>query len=201
MIILHRSDFIPTHDLFTALDLLPNYERFPSNICDGHADRGRLLPPDTWSCPFWDLHIFYLLRPVTPLSIRHYTSFDIIMGLHIFSEYDMSPNIGVHRASSTGVECQQGTLTPPDTWSSPIWDLHNYVLHVETNPFPEIVVIFPNYALRTSLCTLSIVLDKIHESIIEFSNVPDISLLIQKSDCPQNKTFITRANAGILYVL
>ena len=25
-----------------------------------------LTPPDTWSCPFWDLLLFYLLRPATP---------------------------------------------------------------------------------------------------------------------------------------
>ena len=33
-----------------------------------------------------------------------------------------------------------------------------YVLIVETNPFPELVVIFPDYALRTSLGTFSILL-------------------------------------------
>ena len=33
-----------------------------------------------------------------------------------------------------------------------------YVLLFETNPFPELVVIFPDYALRTSLGTFSILL-------------------------------------------
>ena len=44
---------------------------------------------------------------------------DIIPGLYIITESDISPNIGFHRASATGVACQQGTLTPPDTWSCP----------------------------------------------------------------------------------
>ena len=34
-----------------------------------------LTPPDTWSCPFGDLHLFYLLRLATLLMIRHCTSF------------------------------------------------------------------------------------------------------------------------------
>ena len=33
-----------------------------------------------------------------------------------------------------------------------------YVLLVETNPFPELVVIFPDYTLRTSLGSFSILL-------------------------------------------
>ena len=30
---------------------------------------------------------------------------------------------GFHRTFATGVACRQGTLTPPDTWSCPRWDL------------------------------------------------------------------------------
>ena len=33
-----------------------------------------------------------------------------------------------------------------------------YVLLVETNPFPELVIIFPDYALRISIGTFSILL-------------------------------------------
>ena len=35
MTTLHQPDVIPIRDLFTELDLLQNYERFPLNICDG----------------------------------------------------------------------------------------------------------------------------------------------------------------------
>ena len=57
---------------------------------------------------------------------------------------------------ATGVACRQGTLTPPDTWSRPFgtcicstcWD----------QSFSELVVILPDYALRISLGTFSILL-------------------------------------------
>ena len=63
---------------------------------------------------------------------------------------------GFHRIFATGVACRQGTLTPPDTWSSPFgtcicstcWD----------KSFSELVVILPDYALRISLGTFSILL-------------------------------------------
>ena len=35
---------------------------------------------------------------------------------------------GFNRIYATGVACQQGTLTPPDTWSRPLWDLHMFYL-------------------------------------------------------------------------
>ena len=63
---------------------------------------------------------------------------------------------GFHRTFATGVACRQGTLTPPDTWSRPFgtcicstcWD----------QSFSELVVVLPDYALRISLGTLSILL-------------------------------------------
>ena len=63
---------------------------------------------------------------------------------------------GFHRTFATGVACRQGTLTPPDTWSRPFgtcicstcWD----------QSFTELVVILPDYALRISLGTFSILL-------------------------------------------
>ena len=66
---------------------------------------------------------------------------------------------GFHRIFATVVKWRQGTLTPPDSWTpgpvpfgtcicSTCWD----------HPFPLLVVIFPDYALRTSLGTFSILL-------------------------------------------
>ena len=63
---------------------------------------------------------------------------------------------GFHRTFATGVACRQGTLTPPDTWSRPFgtcicstcWD----------QSFSELVVILPDYVLRISLGTFSILL-------------------------------------------
>ena len=63
-----------------------------------------------------------------PTLIRHYTNF---LPLLIWT---LLPNLtfylivhGFHRTYATGAVCQQRTLTPPDTWSCPILDLH-YVL-------------------------------------------------------------------------
>ena len=47
-------------------------------------------------------------------------------------------------------------FTPPDTWFGLIWDA--YVILVDTNSFPELEVIFPDYALRASLSTFLIML-------------------------------------------
>ena len=61
----HRSDFILIRDLLTELDLLPTYERFHRTFATDEACwQGTLTPPDTWSRPIWDLHMFCLLRPI-----------------------------------------------------------------------------------------------------------------------------------------
>ena len=59
-----------------------------------------------------------------------------------------------HRTFATGVACRQGTLTPPDIWSRPFgtctcstyWD----------QSFSRTCCFFPDYALRISLGTFSI---------------------------------------------
>ena len=53
---------------------------------------------------------------------------DIITGLNIITESDISPNTGFHGASATGVACQQGTRTPPDTWSCPTLGLASVLM-------------------------------------------------------------------------
>ena len=68
---------------------------------------------------------------------------------------DIKLNIGFQRASATGVACRQGTLTPPDTWSCPF----GTCICCLDQSFSELVIIFPDYALRISLVTFSILLD------------------------------------------
>ena len=60
--------------LCTELDLLPNFEWFPWNICDGCGmptgdaySSGHLVPS------LWDLHMFYLLRPILFRTCRYFT--------------------------------------------------------------------------------------------------------------------------------
>ena len=52
-------NILPNWTLLSILTLLPNFESFQWNIATGAASQQRTLtPPDTWSCPIWDLHLF-----------------------------------------------------------------------------------------------------------------------------------------------
>ena len=52
-------EFITELDLNTDFDLINEFWRFPWSIATGAASQQRTLtPPDTWSCPIWDLHLF-----------------------------------------------------------------------------------------------------------------------------------------------
>ena len=58
----------------TLLDLLPNFEWFPWNICEGCGmpigdaySSAHLVPS------LWDLHMFYLLRPILFRTCRYFT--------------------------------------------------------------------------------------------------------------------------------
>ena len=63
---------------------------------------------------------------------------------------------GFHRAFATDVACRQGTLTPPDTCSRPFGTCICSTCWGKS--FSELVVIFPDYALRISLGTFSALL-------------------------------------------
>ena len=63
---------------------------------------------------------------------------------------------GFHMTFATGVACRQGTLTPPDTWSRPFGTCICSTCRDQS--FSELVVILPDYALRISLGTFSILL-------------------------------------------
>ena len=52
-------EFITELDFNTDFDFITEFWRFPWNIATGAASQQRTLtPPDTWSCPIWDLHLF-----------------------------------------------------------------------------------------------------------------------------------------------
>ena len=53
-----------------------------------------------------------------------------------------------HRAIPPSVAYRQGTLTHPNTWSRPIWDLHMFYL---LRP-----ILIPNFSYFTGLCTPNI---------------------------------------------
>ena len=64
---------------------------------------------------------------------------------------------GFHRTFATGATCQQRTLTPPDTWHSPIWDLH--ICNIETI-LSRACHVYGSFEFQTSLGT-SILLFKV----------------------------------------
>ena len=72
---------------------------------------------------------------------------------------------GFHRTFATGAACQQRTLTPPDTWSCPIWDLqmffcwdhwHYHTLH---HQFMALSLIWHHRFMTLSLIWLLIEFD------------------------------------------
>ena len=52
-----------------------------------------------------------------------------------------------HRTFVTDVPCRKGTLTPPDTWSRPIWDLHIFFL-LKPIFFPDLSLFFRSVHLE-----------------------------------------------------
>ena len=92
-----------------------DYEWFPWSICNGCGmpagnayHSGHLVPSR-----FRGLHVLRLLRPVS----RLYIDFDL-------PKLTFTELRGFHGAFATGVACQQGALTLPDTWfRPPFWDL------------------------------------------------------------------------------
>ena len=60
--------------LCTELDLLPNFEWFPWNICDGCGmPTGHAYSSGHLVTSLWDLHMFYLLRPILFRTCRYFT--------------------------------------------------------------------------------------------------------------------------------
>ena len=92
------------------------------------------------SSPAYDVFISQLNR-----YSRDCSTFECLFPLLIWT---LLPNLtfylivrGFHITFATGAACQQRTLTPPDTWSCPIWDLQMFfcwdhwhsIIHFTTN--------------------------------------------------------------------
>ena len=78
--------------------------------------------------------------------------FDPITDLEFITFYRVVR--GFHRTFATGAACKQRTLTLPDTWSCPIWDLRSSfcwdhwhsIIHYTTNSWPFLWFdILPNF--------------------------------------------------------
>ena len=137
--------------------------------------QGTLTAPDTWSRPIGTCYYAFFL-----MCCGCDTSY--IVSVHIQCQASIY-TLSLCRGHPWRVRlAKQETLTPPGHLVSPLvcrgpwmstvvlncW-CHSdnasvllyfaYVLLVETNIFPEPVVFFPDYSLRTSLGTLSILLN------------------------------------------
>ena len=112
-------------------------------------------------------HSVMIIFNDNPLLIRLYTKPSSYHRYRPFAFY-----WGFHRTFATGLACRQRTLTPPDTRSRPIWDLHKSACWDQS--FSRTCRYFPDYELWTSLGTFSIVI-----SLIQF--FPNITRIIMFS--------------------
>ena len=155
----HYTNFWPLL-IWTLLPNLTFYlivQGFHRTYATGAACQQRTLtPPDTWSCPIWDLQMFFCWDHWD--SIIHNTSnswpfpwFDTFRWFDTnswpFPRFDFLLNltlliIGFHGASATGVACRQGTLTPPDTWSCPTLGLACVLM---SRPISPELVLSPDF--------------------------------------------------------
>ena len=119
-----------------------------------HADRGRLLlrtpgPVLYGICKCSFVETTDTQSYITPVN-------DCFPWLDCLPTLTLLLNTGFHWASATGVACRNGMLTPPDTWSRLFGTCIYFTCWDQS--FPELVVILPDYALRISLGTFSILL-------------------------------------------
>ena len=100
-----------------------------------HADRGRLLSPDTWSFPIWDLHLFLKPKP-------HYL-------LVMLTEYDIHRNLHYRLREASTEYIQRVWHANRGRWllrtPGPVPFGLAYVLLVETNPFPNLSLLLFEY--------------------------------------------------------
>ena len=176
----HYTNFWPLL-IWTLLPNLTFYlivQGFYRTYATGAACQQRTLtPPDTWSCPIWDLQMFYCWDHWHSI-IQYTTNSWPFPWLWLLTELDSFPwfdstnswpfpwfdflnftllNIGFQRASATGVACWQGTLTPPDTWSCPAFGLACVLM---SRPVSPELVLSPDFWISNTPRYFSFALNK-----------------------------------------
>ena len=82
--------------------------------------QGTLTPPDTWSRPIWDLHTFYLLRPIhfpkvslffRTMLVEH-SRFSFVYVLHLNNTF-YSPGAPVKNTRVSSTEISSMMLSQP----------------------------------------------------------------------------------------
>ena len=78
-----------------------------------------------------------------PSLIRHFTNFDTLLLWTLLPNLTLDLIVwGFHRTFATGAECQQRTLSPPDTWSCPTLGLACVLM---SRPISPELVLFPDF--------------------------------------------------------
>ena len=142
----HYTNFWPLL-IWTLLPNLTFYlivQGFHRTYATGAACQQRTLtPPDTWSCPIWDLQMFFCWDHWHSITNVYITPvYDTFPWFDFLPNLTLLLNIGFHRASATGVACRQGTLTPPDTWSCPTLGLACVLM---SRPISPELVLSPDF--------------------------------------------------------
>ena len=114
-----------------------------------HASRERLLPPDTWSYPIWDLHLF--IKPKPYYLLVTLTEYDLFTDIYITELERFQQNICNGCGMPAGDADPSGHLVP-----SPILGLANAPI-VETK-FLELAVSLLDFSPRIPLGAFSIML-------------------------------------------
>ena len=96
-------------DLVTEYDFLPNCARYAT----GAACQQRTLTPSG------HLVLYHLGFALIPPNRNHTTYLWRLPNRTYLPNFTLPNWRGFNRIYATGVACQQGTLTPPDTWSCP----------------------------------------------------------------------------------
>ena len=94
---------------------LPTYLRWV-----WHADSGRLFPPDTWSYPIWDLHLF--IKPKPHYLLVTLTEYDLFTEIYITELERFPQNICNGCGMPARDADSSGKLVPS------LWDLHMFYL-------------------------------------------------------------------------
>ena len=78
-----------------------------------------------WSSPLTNAKWHSVVWPTT-MTVLQGSDFKPICDFFLPNSFFYRIMRGYHRTFVTGVACGQGTLTPPDTRSHPIWDLNMF---------------------------------------------------------------------------
>ena len=171
------SYFVPNSTFYRILS------GFHRTFATGVACRqGTLTPPDTWSCPFWDLHLFFLLRPATSY-IDNKTSYQfetLLMDITVLLNLTFHQILVSREHMQRVWHAKRGRLLLRTPGPVPLGLA--YVLLVETHPFPNLSLFF-----RTMLVEYPSVLSRFYLILVHLNELKNHQTR-RNSICLKNKS-------------